>query len=122
MIFKETKLKAVDNSGANLVKCIDVLNKSKSKGAIAGDLIVVSIQSKRLQKQIKKGQMHRGVYVRSTKNLRRVTGNFIKFGDNALLIVNAKNIPMGSRVYGPISQELRWTTHTKVVSIAKLII
>lgn len=122
MIYKETKLKTIDNSGANWVKCIDVLNKSKSKGAKPGDIVVISIQTRQAQKILKKGQLHKGVFLRSAFNQQRLTGTSIKFEDNGLLLINNKGVPLGSRIYGPISQEIRWSIHAKIISMAKLII
>lgn len=122
MIYKETRLKTIDNSGANWVKCIDVLNKSKSRGAKPGDIVIISIQTKQTQKALKKGQLHKGVFLRSAFSHQRLTGTSIKFKDNGLLLITNKKVPLGSRIYGPISQELRWSTHTKIISMAKLII
>ena len=122
MIYPETKLNIADNSGAKLAKCIKVLNFSKRKGAKPGSLIVVSIKKAKTSKTVTKGSVCRGVLVRAKKLQQRNTGLSIKFSNNSLILVDQKNIPIASRIIGPIYKELRNKNYPKLVMLAKTII
>lgn len=122
MIFPETILKVADNSGATLVKCIKIFRKSKSKGAKLGDFILVSVQKINNSKKIKKGDIYGAVVVRTKKEFTRPQGQIISFGENAVILVDKKKMPLGSRIFGPIPLEVRLAGYAKVVSLAKIII
>lgn len=119
MIYPETRLTTCDNSGAKLIKCIKVLKFSKSSGAKPASLVVVSIRKIRYNKSIIKGQVCRGLLLRAKKNIQRSTGFSIKFGDNSLVLVDLKHLPIGSRIVGPIYKELRNKDYPKVLALAK---
>jgi large subunit ribosomal protein L14 len=130
MIQMQTQLKVSDNSGALIVQCIKVLGGSNRKIASIGDVIVVSIkklqpniQKSNIKKDIiKKGQVHRAVVIRTKKNFVRQDGTFIKFDDNAVVLVNQNNIPIASRVFGPVTFELRQKNLSKIISLAPIVI
>ena len=122
MIYSESKLNICDNSGAKLVKCIKVLNSSKSSGAKPASLVVVSVRKIRLNKNLIKGQICKGLLVRAKKNIQRASGISIKFIDNSLILVDQKNLPIASRVIGPVYKELRLKEYPKVVALAKNVI
>jgi large subunit ribosomal protein L14 len=119
MIYPESKLGVSDNSGAKLVKCIKVLNFSKSSGAKPADLVVISIRKIKANKNIIKGQICRGVLIRGKRNIQRMTGLSIKFNDNALVLVDKKSLPLASRIAGIIYRELRLKDYPKVLALAK---
>ncbi|MCG8571490.1 MAG: 50S ribosomal protein L14 [Spirochaetes bacterium] len=118
MIQVESVLKVADNSGAKMVKCIKVLGGSKRRYASVGDIIAVSVKEVIPNGPIKKGTKLRGVIVRTKKELRRKDGSYIKFDDNALVIIDANNNPKGTRVFGPVARELRDKDFMKIVSLA----
>jgi large subunit ribosomal protein L14 len=118
MIQAETILIVADNSGARKVKCIKVLGGSKRKFATLGDIIVVAVQSASPTSKIKKGTVERAVIVRTHKEVRRKDGSYIRFQDNACVMIDDKMEPKATRVFGPVARELREKHFTKIVSLA----
>lgn len=118
MIQAETKLIVADNSGARKVKCIKVLGGSKRKSASLGDIIVVAVQSASPTSKIKKGSVERAVIVRTHKEVRRKDGSYIRFQDNACVMIDEKMEPRATRVFGPVARELREKHFSKIVSLA----
>ena len=117
MIQQETRLKVADNTGAKEILCIKVLGGSKRKYASLGDVIVVTVK-KTIPGWIKKGEVTRAVVVRTRKESRRKDGSYIRFDDNAAVLINNNDEPIGSRVFGPIARELRDRNFTKILSLA----
>lgn len=118
MIQAETMLKVADNSGARKVKCIKVLGGSKRKFATLGDIIVVAVQTASPSSKIKKGSVEQAVIVRTHKEVRRKDGTYIRFQDNACVMIDEKLEPKATRVFGPVARELREKHFTKIVSLA----
>lgn len=118
MIQMQTILKVADNSGARKVRCIKVLGGSKRKYATIGDIIVVSVQTASPTSKIKKGTVERAVIVRTHKEIRRKDGSYIRFQDNACVMIDEKLEPKATRVFGPVARELREKHFTKIVSLA----
>lgn len=118
MIQQETRLKVADNSGAKQIGCIKVLGGSKRRYASLGDLIVASIKESIPNGKVKKGDVIRAVVVRTSKEVRRDDGSYIKFDDNAAVIVNNQKEPVGTRVFGPVGRELRKKGYMKIISLA----
>jgi large subunit ribosomal protein L14 len=118
MIQEETNLVVADNSGAKKVRCIRVLGGSGRKYASLGDLIVVSVKSAIPNGSIKKGEVSKAVIVRTTKEVRRKDGSYIRFDENAAVLLNAQNEPRGTRIFGPVARELREKQFMKIVSLA----
>lgn len=122
MIYPESKLIVGDNCGAKRVKCIKILKFSKSSGAKPMSLAVVSIRKIKKSKRIVKGEICKGVLIRLRKNFQRDTGLSIRFSDNALILIDIKNIPLGSRLFGPIFKEFRFGEYPKLLSLAKTLL
>ena len=118
MIQSETMLEVADNSGARRVQCIKVLGGSKRKYASVGDIIVVSIKEAIPRGRVKKGDIHRAVVVRTAKDIHRADGSAIRFDRNAAVLINPQNEPIGTRIFGPVTRELRAKNHMKIVSLA----
>ncbi|MBI2638932.1 50S ribosomal protein L14 [Candidatus Peregrinibacteria bacterium] len=118
MIQQVTRLIVADNSGAKLVKCIKVLGGSKRRYATVGDVIVVSVKEALPRGQVRKKTIERAVIVRTRKEVRRKDGSYIRFDDNACVIVSKEGEPKGTRVFGPIARELRERGFQKIVSLA----
>ena len=118
MIQTETKLNIADNSGAKKVQCIKVLGGSKRKYAAVGDVIVVSVKEAIPRGRVKKGDIHRAVVVRTAKEIRRVDGSAIRFDNNAAVLINNQLEPIGTRIFGPVTRELRVKNFMKIVSLA----
>ncbi|MBI96240.1 50S ribosomal protein L14 [bacterium] len=118
MIQTETILNVADNSGATKVKCIKVLGSSKKRYARIGELIVVTVREAKPNGTVKRKAVERAVVVRVTKEVRRKDGSYIKFDENAVVIVNKDGNPKGSRVFGPIGRELREKGYQKIISLA----
>jgi large subunit ribosomal protein L14 len=116
MIQSESRLKVADNSGAREVYCIKVLGSAKK--AYIGDVIVVSIKDAIPRGKVKKGEVHFAVIVRTKKELLRSDGSSIKFNDNAAVLVSKQNEPIGTRIFGPVTRELRSQKFMKIVSLA----
>lgn len=118
MIQAETRLKVADNSGARKVACIKVLGGSKRRYAHLGDVIVCSVKEALPNGQVKKGEVVRAVVVRTVKEARRPDGSYIKFDDNAAVIIDPQGNPRGTRIFGPVARELRDRRYMKIVSLA----
>ena len=117
MIQQESRLKVADNSGAKEVLCIRVLGGTKRRYASVGDEIVVTVKDAS-PGGIKKGTVSRGVIVRTKKELRRKDGSYIRFDDNAVVLLSASGEPRGTRIFGPVARELREKDYMKIVSLA----
>jgi large subunit ribosomal protein L14 len=117
MIQQETRLVVTDNSGAKEALCIRVLGGTKRRYASVGDIIVVAIKSAIPSSDIKKGAVTKAIVVRTKKEVRRQDGSYIRFDDNACVLLNATGEIRGSRIFGPVARELR-TTNMKIVSLA----
>ncbi|HJM91007.1 MAG: 50S ribosomal protein L14 [Alphaproteobacteria bacterium] len=122
MIQSETMLEVADNSGARRVQCIKVLGGSKRKYASVGDIIVVSIKEAIPRGRVKKGDIHRAVVVRTAKDIHRTDGSAIRFDRNAAVLINPQNEPIGTRIFGPVTRELRVKNHMKIISLAPEVI
>ena len=107
MIQQETRLKVADNSGAKEVLCIKVLGGSRKRYAKTGDLIVITVKKALPGSNVKKGEVHKAVVVRTRKERKRKDGSYIRFDDNAAVLVNENKEPKGTRVFGPVARELR---------------
>ena len=118
MIQMQTKLDVADNSGARSLQCIKVLGGSKRKTASVGDVIVVSIKEAIPRGRVKKGDVHRAVIVRTSKEVKRNDGTCIRFDKNAAVLVNKSNEPIGTRIFGPVTRELRGKKFMKIISLA----
>lgn len=118
MIQMQTNLKVADNSGARRVQCIKVLGGSKRKSASVGDVIVVSIKDAIPRGKVKKGTVHRAVIVRTAKEIRRPDGTAIRFDDNAAVLLTSQGEPVGTRIFGPVTRELRAKEFMKIISLA----
>ncbi len=117
MIQQESRLSVADNSGAKEVLCIRVLGGSKKRYASVGDKIVVSVKSALPSGEAKKGTVSKAVVVRTTKEIRRADGSYIRFDDNAVVLLNNMNEVRGTRIFGPVARELR-DKYMKIVSLA----
>ncbi|GAB6071215.1 MULTISPECIES: 50S ribosomal protein L14 [unclassified Thiomicrorhabdus] len=118
MIQMQTVLDVADNSGAKRVQCIKVLGGSKRRYAGVGDVIKVSVKEAAPRGKVKKGDVYNAVVVRTAKGVRRQDGSLIKFDGNAAVILNAKHEPIGTRIFGPVTRELRNDKFMKIVSLA----
>jgi len=118
MIQMQTNLEVADNSGAKRVQCIKVLGGSKRKYASIGDTIVVSVKEAIPRGRVKKGEVMKAVIVRTATGVRRQDGSLIRFDRNAAVLVNAQGEPVGTRIFGPVTRELRAKKHMKIVSLA----
>ncbi|MDP2731340.1 MAG: 50S ribosomal protein L14 [Dehalococcoidales bacterium] len=118
MIQPNTRLKVADNSGAREIMCIGLLGGSKRKYARLGDTIVVSVKRAIPRGAVKKGDVVKAVIVRTVQPHRRPDGSYIRFDENAAVILSDKNNPRGSRIFGPIAREIRERNFTKIVSLA----
>lgn len=118
MIQMQTNLDVADNSGAKRVQCIKVLGGSKRKYASIGDTIVVSVKEAIPRGRVKKGQVMKAVIVRTATGVRRPDGSPIRFDRNAAVLVNPQGEPVGTRIFGPVTRELRAKKHMKIVSLA----
>jgi large subunit ribosomal protein L14 len=117
MIQKESRLKVADNSGAKLIECFNVMGGTRKRYAKIGDIIIASVKAAESRAGVKKGDIVKAVIVRQRKELRRRDGSYIRFDENAAVIV--KNMdPVGSRVFGPIAREIREKGYNKIVSLA----
>lgn len=118
MIQVQTRLKVADNTGAKEVQCIKVLGSSKARYAAVGDVIVVAVKKAMPRGTVKKGTVEKAVIVRTRKEIRRRDGSYIRFDENAVVIVGKDNQPKGSRVFGPVARELREKDFQKIISLA----
>ena len=128
MLILGSKIKVADNSGAKVAECIKVLGGSKRKVARVGDVIVVSIKElrsvggSRLRSRVKKGSVHKAIVLRTRKEHRRKDGSSIKFDENAVAILNAQKQPMGTRIFGPVLEDLRLAKNMKLISLASSLV
>ena len=118
MIQMQTNLDVADNSGARRVMCIKVLGGSKRRYATVGDVIVVSIKEAIPRGKVKKGDVMKAVVVRVRKDIRRADGSVIRFDRNAAVLINKQGEPIGTRIFGPVTRELRAKGYMKIVSLA----
>jgi large subunit ribosomal protein L14 len=118
MIQMQTNLEVADNSGARRVQCIKVLGGSKRMTAGVGDVIVVSIKEAIPRGRVKKGEIHRAVIVRTKKDISRADGSTIRFDSNAAVLINPQGEPIGTRIFGPVTRELRARRYMKIISLA----
>lgn len=118
MIQSESYLSVADNSGAKQLRCIKVLGGSKRKYASLGDIIVCSVREALPKSKVKKGDVVKAVIVRTTKEVGREDGSYIKFDGNAAVVINNQKEPVGTRIFGPVARELRAKKFTKIVSLA----
>ena len=122
MIQSETNLEVADNSGARKVQCIKVLGGSKRKTAGIGDVIVVSVKEAIPRGKVNKGDIHHAVIVRTAKEIRRRDGSAIRFDKNAAVLINKQQEPIGTRIFGPVTRELRAKKFMKIISLAPEVI
>ena len=118
MIQMQSNLEVADNSGARRVQCIKVLGGSKRKTAGVGDVIVVSVKEAIPRGRVKKGDVHRAVIVRTANDIRRADGTVIRFDTNAAVLINKQGEPIGTRIFGPVTRELRAKRFMKIISLA----
>lgn len=118
MIQQQSNLEVADNSGARRVMCIKVLGGSMRKTASIGDVIVVSIKEAIPRGKVKKGEVHRAVIVRTKRDISRPDGSTIRFDKNAAVLIDKQNEPIGTRIFGPVTRELRAKQFMKIVSLA----
>ncbi|MGA2087414.1 MAG: 50S ribosomal protein L14 [Stellaceae bacterium] len=118
MIQMQTNLDVADNSGARRVQCIKVLGGSMRRWATVGDIIVVSVKEAIPRGRVKKGDVHKAVIVRTAKAIRRPDGSAIRFDRNAAVLIDNQNEPIGTRIFGPVTRELRARKFMKIISLA----
>ena len=118
MIQSESNLEVADNSGARRVQCIKVLGGSKRRYASVGDVIVVSIKEAIPRGRVKKGEVMKAVVVRTAKDIQRSDGTTIRFDSNAAVLINNQGEPIGTRIFGPVTRELRAKNYMKIISLA----
>ena len=122
MIQQESYLKVADNTGAKEIKCIRVLGGSKVKYGNIGDVIVASVRKSTPGGQVKKGEVVKAVIVRSAKGIRRNDGTYVRFDDNAAVLIKDDKNPRGTRIFGPVARELRDKDYMKILSLAPEVI
>ena len=122
MIQQESYLKVADNTGAKEIKCIRVLGGSKVKYGNIGDVIVASVRKSTPGGQVKKGEVVKAVIVRSAKGVRRAVGTYVRFDDNAAVLIKDDKNPRGTRIFGPVARELRDKDYMKILSLAPEVI
>ena len=118
MIQMQTYLSVADNSGAKKIQCIKVLGGSRRKYASIGDIIVASVKEALPNSKVRKDEVHRAVIVRTRKEVGRPDGSYIRFGDNAAVLINPQGQPIGTRVFGPVARELRAKKFMRIISLA----
>ncbi len=118
MIQERSLLKVADNSGARIIRCFRVLGGSKKRYASLGDIIVASVQIATPFAAIKKGEVVKAVIVRTKKEKRRADGTYVKFDDNAAVVIDNNGEPKGTRIFGPVARELREKNYLKIISLA----
>ena len=118
MIQQETFLKVADNTGAKEIKCIRVLGGSKRKFGNIGDVVVASVRKAQPGGTVKKGEVVKAVIVRSAKGVRRADGSYVRFDDNAAVLIKEDKNPRGTRIFGPVARELRDKDYMKILSLA----
>jgi len=118
MIQVQTELQVADNTGARIVECIKVLGGSKRRYASIGDIIVVAVKEAIPHGKIKKGTVHKAIVVRTKYSIHRNDGSKVKFDNNAAVLIDEKGEPIGTRIFGPVTRELRARGQTKIISLA----
>jgi large subunit ribosomal protein L14 len=118
MIQLRSTLEVADNSGAKRVQCVKVLGGSHRRYARLGDVVVVSVKEALPDSNIKKGSVTKAVVVRTKKETRRPDGSYIRFDQNAVVLINPAGEPVGTRIFGPVARELRWREYMKIISLA----
>lgn len=118
MIQHQSRLNVADNSGAKIVKCIKVLGGTRRRYATIGDIIVCSVKAATPESKIRKGEVVKAVIVRTKKQIRRTDGSYIRFDENAAVLINNNKEPVGTRVFGPIAREVRSRVSNKILSLA----
>jgi large subunit ribosomal protein L14 len=118
MIHVETNLEVADNSGARRVQCIRVLGGSRRRSASIGDVIVVTVKEAIPRGRVKKGDIHKAVIVRTAKEIHRADGTSIRFDRNAAVLINPQGEPIGTRIFGPVTRELRGRNFMRIISLA----
>lgn len=118
MIQTQTKLEVADNSGARKVACIKVLGGSRRRYASLGDIIVVSVKEAIPEAKAKKGDVYKAVVVRTRKNVPRADGSYVRFDENAAVLLTPQGDPIGTRIFGPVARELRLKKFMKIISLA----
>ncbi len=118
MIQLRSMLEVADNSGAKRVQCVKVLGGSQRRYAGLGDIVVVSVKEALPDSNIKKGSVTKAVVVRTRKATRRPDGSYIRFDQNAVVLINPQGEPVGTRIFGPVARELRWKEYMKIISLA----
>ena len=122
MIQMQTTLDVADNTGARKIQCIKVLGGSKRRFAEVGDIIKVTVKEAAPRGRVKKGEIYNAVVVRTAKGVRRKDGSLVRFGGNAAVLLNTKLEPIGTRIFGPVTRELRGDRFMKIVSLAPEVI
>ncbi len=122
MIQQETHLKVADNTGAKEIKCIRVLGGSKRRYGNIGDVVVASVRKTQPGSAVKKGEVVRAVIVRSAKGVRRADGTYVRFDENAAVLIKEDKNPRGTRIFGPVARELRDKDYMKILSLAPEVI
>ncbi len=118
MIREQTNLEVADNSGARRVECIRVLGGTRRRYASVGDVIIVAVKDATPDRRVKKGEVHKAVIVRTSKEVRRQDGTAIRFDRNAAVLINNNMEPLGTRIFGPVTRELRSKNFMKIISLA----
>lgn len=118
MIQAQTKLDVADNSGAKRVQCVKVLGGSRRRYASIGDEIIVAVQHALPKSNVKEGEVARAVVVRTRKEVRREDGSYVRFDDNAVVLVDDSGQPIGTRIFGPVARELRTNDYMRIISLA----
>jgi large subunit ribosomal protein L14 len=118
MIQQETKLDVADNSGAKKVQCIKVLGGSQRRYASVGDEIIVSVKEALSDAKVAQGEVQRAVVVRTNKEVGRDDGTYVRFDDNAAVLVDDNGLPVGTRIFGPVARELRTNNYMRIISLA----
>ena len=122
MIQQETRLDVADNTGAKVVLCVKVLGGSRRRYASIGDIIVATVKKAIPGSQVRKGELVRGVVVRTRKAVRRADGSYVRFDSNALVIIDENREPRGTRIFGAVARELRQKKFMKIVSLASEVV
>ena len=122
MIQVQTELMVADNTGAKIVECIKVLGGSKRRYASVGDIIVIAVKEAIPKGKVKKGSVHKAVVVRVKKGIHRHDGSKVKFDNNAAVLIDDKGEPVGTRIFGPVTRELRTRGQMKIISLAPEVI
>ncbi len=118
MIQLRSMLEVADNSGAKRVQCVKVIGGSRRRYAGLGDVVVVSVKEALPESNIKKGSVTKAVVVRTKRESRRSDGSYIRFDQNAVVLINPQGEPVGTRIFGPVARELRWREYMKIISLA----